>query len=94
MASALSPDFAGGAAMWSLAIVGVAVALFAVFAVLAFSAWQEWGNMALGLWVFVSPWILDFPASGVLRWNAAITGVLVAALAAWVLTQESTNGHA
>ena len=87
MAGASPPEGVGGVAMWNLAIVGIAVALLALSAALAFSAWQEWINMALGLWLFVSPWILDFHASGALRWNAITTGVLVAALAAWVLTQ-------
>jgi ABC-type nickel/cobalt efflux system permease component RcnA len=46
------------------------------------------GNMALGIWLFISPWVLGFHASEALRWNSVIAGVLIAALAAWVLVQE------
>lgn len=74
--------------MWSLAIVGVAVAFIASFAWLAFGRWQEWINMAFGIWMLVSPWVLGFPASTALRWNAVITGTVVAGLAAWVLILE------
>lgn len=81
----------GSAAMWNLTIVGLAIALFALFAALAFSALKEWIILALGLWLFVSPWVLDFHDSGVLRWNAVTTGILVAALAACVLTQQRTK---
>lgn len=94
MAGAPPPEGVGSAAMWNLAIVGGVVALLALFAALAFSTWQEWTIIALGLWLFVSPWILGFHVSGALRWNAVSTGVLVAALAAWVLTQERAKSRA
>ena len=83
----------GSAAMWTMAIVGAAIALFALFAVLAFSAWQEWINLALGLWLFVCPWVLDLDAPEILRWNSVVTGELVAVLAAWVLVQEHTKSR-
>ncbi len=88
MAGAPPPEGVGSAAMWNLAIVGVVVAFVALFVWLAFVAWQEWINVALGAWLLVSPWVLGFHASPALRWNAVITGVVVAALAAWVPTLE------
>lgn len=75
------------AAIWNSTIVGITVATLALFAALAFRTWLEWANMALGIWLFVSPWILDFHASDVLWWNAVTTGILIAALAASVLTR-------
>jgi hypothetical protein len=88
MTGAWPPEAVGIAAMWSLAIVGVAVAFVAFFAWLAFGAWQEWINLAFGIWLFVSPWVFGFPASAGLRWNAVITGTVVAGLAVWVLMLE------
>lgn len=93
MAGALPPEGVGGIAMWNLAIVGVAVTFIALSAALAFRAWQEWLNMALGLWLFISPWTLAFHASAALRWNAVIAGVLITVLAAWVLTQERAKSR-
>jgi ABC-type uncharacterized transport system permease subunit len=87
----LPPDGASGAAMWNLTIDGAAVVAFALFATLAFNAWQEWVNMALGIWLLISPWVLAFHASEALRWNSVIAGALIAALAAWVLVQERAN---
>jgi hypothetical protein len=94
MTGAWPPEPVGIAAMWILAIVGVAIAFVACFAWLAFSIWQEWTNLALGVWLSVSPWILGFSSSAVPRWNAVITGVIVAALAAWVLTLERGSKRA
>lgn len=85
---ASSPDDIGITALWTLAVVGVVVAFFAFFAWLAFDLWQEWINIALGIWLVVSPWALGFQATAALRWNAVVTGAVVAALAAWVLTLE------
>jgi hypothetical protein len=77
--------------MLILTIVGAAVTFVALLAVLAFRPWLEWLNMALGLWLFVSPWLFDFHASTALRWNAILTGIAIAALAAWALMKERTK---
>ena len=48
--------------------------------------WQDWANLALAVWLFVSPWVLQFgdahPAgtggqAGDAAWNAWVLGVLV-----------------
>ena len=45
--------------------------------------WQDWLDMVLGLWLVVSPWILDFadddPAA---TRNAVIVGIAIAVLSA------------
>src|SRR4030088_1658455 len=45
--------------------------------------WQDWLDMVLGLWLVVSPWILDFadddPAA---TRNAVIVGIAIAVLRA------------
>jgi hypothetical protein len=56
--------------------------------------WRDWVMLALGAWLFLSPWILGFtvaPAEGeavasgfaAAAWNAWILGVVIAALAIW-----------
>lgn len=57
--------------------------------------WRDWVILALGAWLFLSPWILGFtvgvPVEGVeaaagfttAAWNAWIVGVLIVALALW-----------
>lgn len=35
--------------------------------------WQDWANLVLGAWIFVSPWVLDY-AGTTAAWNAYIAG--------------------
>jgi len=45
--------------------------------------WQDWLDMVLGLWLAVSPWILDFSDSDpAATRNALIVGVAIAVLSA------------
>lgn len=85
MASTATPEGATVTVMWNLYVVGAAVAILALVALYAFNAWEEWVNVALGLWLFVSPWLLGFSTSAALTWNAVIAGLLVVAFAGWVL---------
>lgn len=71
------------AAMWSFYISGIAIAILAAAALLAFQTWEEWVNLALGSWLFVSPWVLGFSTSTLLMWNAVIAGALIVLLAGW-----------
>jgi hypothetical protein len=50
------------------------------------ATWQDWVNLALAIWLFVSPWVLQFghglqqPSNGAVAtaaWDAWILGVLV-----------------
>jgi hypothetical protein len=85
-----------GLAAWNLYIVGIAVAALAGAALFAFQAWEEWTNLALGAWLFASPWVLGFSSSALLMWNAVIAGALVVVLAGLAIspTQGSSQGPA
>ena len=53
--------------------------------------WQDWINLALAAWLFVSPWLLGFAPGGATRagaepvanaaWNAWVFGVITAVAA-------------
>jgi hypothetical protein len=48
--------------------------------------WQDWANLVLGIWVFVSPWALDYTGT-VAAANANFTGlgiVVFALIAAYM----------
>lgn len=48
--------------------------------------WQDWANLLLGLWLFVSPWMLQY-ADSTAAWNAYVMGagiVVFAAFAAYM----------
>ncbi len=72
-------------AMWNLYIVGIGVVAFAMAALVTFREWEEWANMVLGFWLYVSPWVLGFSYSALLMWNAVIVGALVVILAGWTI---------
>lgn len=37
--------------------------------------WQEWTSFALGLWLAMSPWVLEYSADEAATANAAILGI-------------------
>ena len=40
--------------------------------------WQDWVSFALGLWLAVSPWLLDYAAHDAATANAALAGLALA----------------
>ena len=73
-------------------ILGIAIAAIALFAVLKVRAWEEWTNLVLGVWLVISPWVLDFSAMYTAMWNAVIVGLAVALLALWTLATDRDIG--
>jgi hypothetical protein len=61
---------------------GGIVLILAVAAIAALREWEEWINVALGLWIAVSPWLLGFAMAVTPRWTHVGVGIAVAALAA------------
>ncbi|MDQ1832821.1 SPW repeat protein [Massilia scottii] len=47
--------------------------------------WQDQAILLLGLWLFVSPWVLAYPADTPQAMNAWIAGAAIAVLAAFDL---------
>ncbi len=45
----------------------------------------NWIQLVLGLWIFVSPWILGFSDISTALWSNAIAGALVVIFALWEL---------
>ncbi|HZU90512.1 MAG TPA: SPW repeat protein [Stellaceae bacterium] len=45
------------------------------------NCWQDWANLILAIWLFISPWILNFgagnEAGAVAAWNAWVLAVVV-----------------
>ena len=49
--------------------------------------WQDWLNLLIGIWLFISPWVIGFaggdsPAS----WNAWILGVAIVVFSAFAVS--------
>ena len=67
---------------WVAAIV---LGAFAVMTLSAFAEWEEWVNMAIGLWLIASPWLLGFMANTSAMWTHVVLGICTAALSAWAV---------
>jgi SPW repeat len=72
---------AAGAQWQTASTVGNFIAVLSVAALAAFAVWEEWLNLIAGLWLIVSPWLLDFQDSHAMTIDVAI-GTIVAVLAA------------
>ncbi len=43
--------------------------------------WQDWVSLILGIWLFISPWVVGFSAVSNAAANAWILGIVVAVVA-------------
>lgn len=79
------------AASWNFFVVGIAFVIFAAFGLNLRTAWEEWVNLALGIWMVVSPWVLAFHATVDARDDAVIVGLIVVVMAIWTLAGRHTS---
>ncbi len=68
--------------------VGVIVAILALLAIFAYQQWEEWINAAIGVWLFVSPWVLHVNGESHILWNSLIVGAALVVLALWSVSLE------
>ena len=72
-ASAGTGGFGGNAALFGIAVI--AISIWSLVANPANHA-PAWLNLAIGVWMFISGWVLGYETTAVL-WNGVITGVLL-----------------
>lgn len=70
-------------------ILGAAIVIFAGMAVYMHKAWEEALSIVLGICLFVSPWAMGFAEQRTPTMNAVIVGLLVTALAVWMMVSET-----
>jgi hypothetical protein len=91
----LSPwifGFDSGMQTQNAVICGIIIAALSIAALSAFTEWEEWLNLIVGLWVFVSPWVLGFAGTTAATVHLII-GILVAAIAAIELWMTHNPGR-
>jgi hypothetical protein len=82
--------FAAGSQSQNAWISGIVIAVLSIAALAAFAVWEEWLNLIAGLWVIVSPWLLQFQGTTAMTVHVTI-GIIVAVLAAielWIMNQN------
>lgn len=51
---------------------GAVIAAISIGAIIAYANWVEWANVALGVWLVVSPWLLGFTHTRAMHFSIAI----------------------
>ena len=67
-------------AAWAAMLAGVAIVTFAVDAFYYPDIIEEWGNLALGLLLAASPWLLGYAPSTGITVNAVLCGLAIVIL--------------
>jgi len=47
--------------------------------------WQDWGNLIVGVWLFMSPWIMHVTSITDVARNSWVIGAIVIAASLWAL---------
>lgn len=68
-------------AAWNAWVLGAVVFLLSLVATQRPQSRPEWVNMLLGVWIFISPWILGFARISPALWDHWITGAVIVAVA-------------
>ncbi|HET8612907.1 MAG TPA: SPW repeat protein [Sphingomonas sp.] len=76
-------SIAASSAAWNAWIFGVIVFLIALSALGRMQFWQEWINLLIGIWLFISPWVLSFVGLRAASWDHWVVGALVFIFAVW-----------
>jgi SPW repeat len=77
-------------ALWNAFVLGLAIAISSATAMRVPTIWEEWINMAFGVWLIFSPWVLGFAALRIATLNAVIVGLIVIALGLWAMMRDPT----
>lgn len=74
-------------------VVGGAVIALSALAIRHLEPWEEWLQIALGLWLILSPWLLDYDMASHARGSHVALGLLITLLAASEIWEESQSAE-
>jgi hypothetical protein len=73
-------------------LFGIIIAGLALAAIFAYESLEEWVAAAIGVWVFISPWVLGAASDARILWSSLIVGALLVILALWSSSLEHGSG--
>lgn len=82
---------------WNSYFFGVIIAGFSIWALIQPERWEEWINLAIGVWLIVSPLFPNYTTEHVVMYNQLIVGIIVGIDALWAALskrQEIPMKHA
>ena len=74
---------AAGAWAWNAWIVGIVVGALSIAALVQRSEWEDWFNLVLGVWLFISPWFFGYAGQQGAAWDSYIVGILFFVIGIW-----------
>lgn len=75
---------------WIFGVIGVLLALWAL-AFLHTAPIGRWISLIIGVWLFISPWVLGFAALSSAAWTAWLIGILFVIANGWTLLQTRSS---
>jgi hypothetical protein len=82
--------YAGTAALWNAYALGAGLVAFAALAAYMPRAWQEAVNTLLGVWLVISPSVLQFGGMPRLSLLTVLVGIMATAFAIWAMFEDRT----
>ena len=73
---------------WNAFVFGAVIAILSVWALADRRIWEEWVNIVIGIWVFISPWVFGM-VKGAAMWNHWIVGLVLVVFAIWSLSMTT-----
>ncbi|MDP3948341.1 MAG: SPW repeat protein [bacterium] len=52
---------------------------------------QNYSQLALGIWIFLSPWILGFSSISIMTWSNLIAGIIIILINVWAIFGETVS---
>lgn len=83
--------YRGNEYVWNSYVFGGGVILFSVWALTDRKIWEEWINLIIGIWIIISPWVLDFAIDVDVLWNTIIIGIAISTLSIWSLSYKTPS---
>jgi hypothetical protein len=81
-------DYPTGAEWQNAIVVGTVIAVLSIMTLSAPAVWKEALNLIAGMWLFVSPWVLNFQGTTEVGVNVVI-GIIIILLAGSELSSVS-----
>lgn len=50
---------------------------------------ERWTLVVIGIWLIISPWVLGFSDSVLVKWSSVLCGIIIVAMNFWVLSGRS-----
>ena len=93
----VSPFFGFGhmssAAAINAYFFGTVIVLLSASALFFSQIWEEWINMAIGVWLFVAPFVLGFSDMHAVKLNQMDVGVALFGIALWAAAMYPPYSH-